>query len=100
VRALESHISKARCPEFPVRSSGQESVCAFHQGKAHEVQGTHETSQEIGDVGHPCSWWGERFEVRAVLEALGFENAAARTAYPSIPQVGVASVWGETAEPA
>jgi hypothetical protein len=55
-RPAVSHISRkrARCPEFPVRSSGQDSVCAFLKGKAHEVQGTHETAQEIGDVGHPA----------------------------------------------
>jgi hypothetical protein len=35
-------------------------VCAFLQGKAHEVQGTHETTQEIGEVGHPASAAGER----------------------------------------
>ena len=29
-------------------------MCAFLKEKAHEVQGTHETSQEIGDVGHPA----------------------------------------------
>jgi hypothetical protein len=29
-------------------------VCAFLKGKAQEVQGTHETTQEIGGVGHPA----------------------------------------------
>jgi hypothetical protein len=48
------HLPKAgRYPGFPVRSSGKDRVCAFLQGKAHEVQGTRETSQEIGDMGHP-----------------------------------------------
>jgi hypothetical protein len=62
VRAVESHISKWGRPEFPVRSSGKDRVCAFLKGKAHEVQGTHETTQEIGDVGHPCPGWGESFK--------------------------------------
>jgi hypothetical protein len=49
------HLPKpGRYPEFPVRSSGKDRVCAFLQGKAHEVQGTHETQQEIGDMGHPA----------------------------------------------
>jgi hypothetical protein len=29
-------------------------VCAFLKGKAHQVQGTHETPQEIGGMGHPA----------------------------------------------
>jgi hypothetical protein len=40
-------------PRFPVRSCGKDRVCAFLRGKAHEVQGTHETTQEIADMGHP-----------------------------------------------
>jgi hypothetical protein len=37
-------------------------VCAFLQGKAHEVQGTHETQQEIGDMGHPAIIAGIEFK--------------------------------------
>jgi hypothetical protein len=44
---------KSGTPRFPVRSCGKDRVCAFLQGKAHEVQGTHETTQEIADMGHP-----------------------------------------------
>jgi hypothetical protein len=39
-------------PEFPVRSFGQDRVCASLKGEAHEVPGSHEAPQEIGDVGH------------------------------------------------
>src|ERR1700722_2489685 len=54
------HISRkrARCPEFPARSSGQDRVCASLYGEAQDVQGTPETSQEIGDVGHPAIGYG------------------------------------------
>jgi hypothetical protein len=48
------HLPKpGRYPEFPVRSSGKDRVCAVLHGKSHEVQGIHETPQEIGDMGHP-----------------------------------------------
>ena len=43
----------ARCPEFPARCTGQDSVYAFLNGKAHEVRGTHKLSQEIGRCGIP-----------------------------------------------
>jgi hypothetical protein len=49
-----SREKRARCPEFPVRSSGQDRVCGSLKGEPHEVPGTHETTQEIGDVGHPA----------------------------------------------
>jgi hypothetical protein len=52
-RLRGSQASKARPPEFPVRTAGQDRVCAFLHGKAHKVRGTHESSQEIGDLGHP-----------------------------------------------
>jgi hypothetical protein len=60
VRAAVSHISRktSEMPRFPVRSSGQDRVCAFLKGKAQEVQGTHETTQEIGGVGHPAMVMG------------------------------------------
>jgi hypothetical protein len=48
-----SHKERARYPEFPVRYLGRDRVCAFPRRKAHEDWGTHETSQEIGDMGHP-----------------------------------------------
>jgi hypothetical protein len=64
--------------------------------KFREPKGLHRKS---GMWGTPVLGGG-RVSGGAVLEALGFENAAARSAYPSIPQVGVASGWGETAEPA
>ena len=32
---------KSEPPEFPVRSAGQDRVCAFLHGKAHRVRGTH-----------------------------------------------------------
>jgi hypothetical protein len=34
-------------------------VCAFHQGKAHEVYQRHKPSQEIGAKGHPAFVAGE-----------------------------------------
>jgi hypothetical protein len=45
-------------------------VCAFLKGKAHEVQGTHETPQEIGDVGHPAVVAG--IELKSALTPLCF----------------------------
>jgi hypothetical protein len=40
------------------------SACApFFQGKAHEDQGTHEASQEIGDVGHPAFVCGKEEKI-------------------------------------
>ena len=44
---------------FPVPRSGQDRVCALSE-KAPEVLGTHETPQEIGDVGHPAVLLGKR----------------------------------------
>jgi hypothetical protein len=49
------HLAKNErdAPNF-LHAALDKSACApFFQGKAHEVCGTHETSQEIGDVGHP-----------------------------------------------
>jgi|SRR5450631_2239103 hypothetical protein len=53
--AAEFHISR-KTSEMPRISCTQRRTrlrCAFLQGKAHEARGTYETSQEIGDVGHP-----------------------------------------------
>jgi hypothetical protein len=52
-----------RLPRFPVRSSGQDHVCAFLLRKAHEVQETHETPQEIGVGG------GDRAQRRVLIVA-------------------------------
>jgi hypothetical protein len=53
-----SQVSKTRPPEFPVRSTGRDRVCAFLYGKAHRTRGAHQTSQEIGDLGHPSLYSG------------------------------------------
>jgi hypothetical protein len=54
-------------------------VCASLQGEAHEVQGTHETPQEIGGVGHPaigdgiepkCAWVEEEITLKRFLRPL------------------------------
>ncbi len=42
-------------PNFLYAALDRDRVCAFLRGKAHEVRGTHETTQEIGDMGHPRS---------------------------------------------
>jgi hypothetical protein len=49
-----SRRNERDAPEFPARCPGDDHVCAFLQGKAHKVRGTHKASQEIGSVGHPA----------------------------------------------
>ena len=64
------HLPKpGRYPEFPARTSGEEGVCAFLQGKAHEVLETHETPQEIGDMGHPSFVKGKERTIRLLKGA-------------------------------
>ena len=55
-------------------------MCAFLKGKAHEVQGTHETPQEIGGVGHPAIVAGMENKSRLVdAESLhGFDSRRAK----------------------
>jgi hypothetical protein len=54
-RFSESHICQKRAdtPNFLYAALERDRVGAFLQGKAHEVHGTHETPQEIGDMAHP-----------------------------------------------
>jgi hypothetical protein len=42
-------------------------VCAFHLKKAHECCGAQETSQEIGDEGHPLVRGWERWPTTKVV---------------------------------
>jgi hypothetical protein len=51
-----SHISKNErdAPNFLYAALDRTACAPFFSRKAHEVQGTHETPQEIGGVGHPA----------------------------------------------
>jgi hypothetical protein len=55
------HLAKNErdAPNFLYAALDRTACAPFFKGKAHEVQGTHETPQEIGDVGHPAIGGGD-----------------------------------------
>jgi hypothetical protein len=55
------HLAKNErdAPNFLSAALDRTACAPFFKGKAHEVQGTHETPQEIGDVGHPADGSGD-----------------------------------------
>jgi hypothetical protein len=62
------HLAKNErdAPNFLYAALERTACAPFIKGKAHEVQGTHETTQEIGDVGHPAVVAGIEPELAAV----------------------------------
>jgi hypothetical protein len=47
MEASPSTLSSRAHPDFLLRGTKDDHVCGFHQGKPHELCGTHRTQQEI-----------------------------------------------------
>jgi hypothetical protein len=53
------HLAKYErdAPNFLFAALDKATCAPFFKGKAHEVRGTHQASQEIGGMGHPGVQW-------------------------------------------
>ncbi len=54
-KASPSRLSSRAYPDFLLRGTKDDLVCGFHQGKPHELCGTHRTQQEIRGSRGICS---------------------------------------------
>jgi hypothetical protein len=71
IEAPSSPLSSRPDPDFLPRGTKDDLVCGFHQGKPHELFGTHRALQEIRGSGRICSSLNQpRIRIEALLSFL------------------------------